>query len=296
MKKSIIGIVVCLAMIVSFTPGIILAGENSPRDYTCPPGPGIVTGFYHDHLSGNELYSNGTKVGDDFNFSGNVSTFRFSRFFEAGPILFDPTILLSGGEVSIDGSDAGGQNISSSGMADPMIGSAFWFVRDFKNREWASFASSFSIPIGEYDNLKPVNLGENRWHFREEIAFVKGFSNGLYVDLVGYVDLFTDNDDYGPFKQTQEKDPIYTLESHLSYDISPACFISADYYYHTGGETTIAGIEQNDEQNDHLGQLTFAYWISPNHQLMVKYRVPLDVENGPEINTLGVRWIYWLPK
>ena len=292
----------CLGIMVSlFFMGVYLGlplpkdarAENDALDYMCPPAPGTLIGFYYDHLSGHNVYSDGTKVGEDFNFSGTLAAFRFAHFMNAGSITMDPTIIIPVGQVSADGSDLGNQNLSSSGIADILLGSGFWFVNKPEKKTWVAFSQYIFVPTGEYSNTKALNLGTNRWSFREELGFVKGLDNGIFLSGVANVEFFLDNDDYGVNSVTQGKDPLYTLEGHVAYNLSPACFVSADYYFHFGGETTVAGAKQDDKTNDHFAQLTVGYWLNQNYQLMVKYRAPLKTENGVETSDLGIRLIYY---
>lgn len=295
-KSTWVGIATCLflaaACIGIVKPGNVRA-ENDALDYMCPPAPGTLIGFYHDYMSGNNVYSDGHKTGEDFNFSGNVGVFRFAHFMDVGPLTIDPTILIPTGHISADGGDLGNQNLSSSGLGDMVLASGFWFIKDPQKKFWAAYSQYITMPTGEYSNTKALNFGANRWSFREELGFVKGLDNGIFLSGVANVEYFLDNDDYGANSVTQEKDPLYTLEGHLAYNISPACFVSADYYYHFGGETTIAGAAQDDEAGDHLAQLSVGFWLNQNYQLLIKYRTPLKTENGVETNVLGVRFIYY---
>ena len=83
-------------------------------------------------------------------------------------------------------------------------------------------------------------MGANRWGFREEINFTKGFdvipNHPIYFEVTAGTDFFTTNDDYMG-GQDLAQDPIYNLESHLSYDLTKALAISFDYYGHWGGSS-----------------------------------------------------------
>jgi hypothetical protein len=58
---------------------------------------------------------------------------------------------------------------------------------------------------------------------------------------------FTVNSEYGPNGTSRlEQDPLFVLEYHLSRNLSPGFWLSADAYYNTGGETKIDGIPQDN--------------------------------------------------
>ena len=135
-----------------------------------------------------------------------------------------------------------------------------------------------------------LNLGANRWAFKPEIGFVKGFGD-TYLDLTVAYEWYTDNDDpLGGDKL--EQDPVLTLEAHVSHDITKAFYVSADYFYHWGGETSLDGVDQNNEQSNHAWQGTLGFGIADNYQLLLQYRNDFLVKSGPKTDTFGVRFLY----
>ena len=148
------------------------------------------------------------------------------------------------------------------------------------------------MPIGDYDSERPVNLGENRWKFREEVATVIGLGEKWYLDLYGAVEFYMDNDDKGVESLTLEQDPAYFAEAHLSYDVSDHFYVAAEYFFKYGGETDLDGVAQDDEAKDHAGRITFGFWLKENLQLLAKYRRDLHVENGPKTQSFETRLMY----
>ena len=72
------------------------------------------------------------------------------------------------------------------------------------------------------------------------------------------------------------QDPLYALEAHITRDLTPALYVSLDYFIQTGGETSTDGIENDDGQtSDSLG-LTLGYMMSEQVQLMLRYSSSLN--------------------
>ncbi|MBE0617777.1 MAG: transporter [Proteobacteria bacterium] len=91
---------------------------------------------------------------------------------------------------------------------------------------------------------------------------------------------------------TLKQDPLYTIELHASYELSPAWWIAADYYWHGGGETELDGVKADDSQNNHTLGASTAFGLSPNHQLLISYQYDVDVESGPQYQTVAARFMY----
>ena len=60
------------------------------------------------------------------------------------------------------------------------------------------FLPDFFLPTGEYDGNPSLNMGTNRWGFREAINFTKGFdvipNHPIYFEVTAGTDFFTTND------------------------------------------------------------------------------------------------------
>ncbi len=138
------------------------------------------------------------------------------------------------GEQSLDGAGVGGVELSSSGFADPVITATLWLIDDPKSKTWFGFTPFITMPLGEYDKDKGLNLGNNRWAFKPEFGFVKGFGK-FFLDLTANCEFYTDNDDYSSASLTFEQDPLYTFETHLSYNVTDS-FLHLPIILLQGGE------------------------------------------------------------
>ncbi len=94
---------------------------------------------------------------------------------------------------------------------------------------------------------------------------------------------YSRNDDFfGKSELTQ--DTLYTLETHLTRDITERSFVSLDYSLQSGGETSINGSRQNDDQNiDSLGA-TLGYQINEQSILTLRYSSSLNPDPDKELD------------
>ena len=266
--------------------------DNDARDYIpLDPGTTLIAAYYN-YTSATDLYLDGDTGSEDVDFSANIAMFRPVYYTKIGPYVVDPQLIIPFGHQSLDGSAVGGMEVSSSGLADPIVTATIWFINDKKAKRWLGLTPFVTLPIGEYDDDKSVNLGANRWAFKPELGFVQGFNN-YFFELIANCEFYTDNDEYSSRKVTLEQDPLYTLESHLSYNFTDSFYISGDYFYHNGGETTVDGISQDDEKDNHALQLSLGFMVTPSYQLLLKYKRDVKVENGLKSNSIGLRFCHF---
>ncbi len=289
-KMMRISVVCGMFVLLVFTASVY--ADNDARDYIpLPPGTMLVATYYN-YISATDYYSHGNKISSDTNLDANIGVIRPVYFTKIGPFIIDPQAIIPFGAQSLDGQGVGGVEIKSSGLADPILAATLWFLNNPESKTWLGFTPFITLPLGEYDSSKGINMGSNRYAFKTELGFVKGFGD-FFLDLTANVEFYTDNDDYTSSNLTLKQDPIYTLEGHLSYNFNPSFFVSADYFYHNGGETTVAELNQDDRKDDHIAGCTLGFMLSPSYQLLFKYKQDLEVENGLKTSTFGVRLAYF---
>lgn len=114
----------------------------------------------------------------------------------------------------------------------------------------------FTVPIGEYDYDKYLNLGANRWKLKAGFPIVKFYDWGTTkvssIELLPSVSFYTNNDD--PVRNSDallKQDPTFSLEAHYTRNFNKILWASADAYYIFGGETSIHTDPSNDDdEND----------------------------------------------
>ncbi|MCJ7826776.1 MAG: transporter, partial [Demequinaceae bacterium] len=103
-----------------------------------------------------------------------------------------------------------------------------------------------SVPFGQYDSTKLVNIGTNRWFIRPDIGISKGFGP-LTLELSAGVFFFTENDEYFG-GTTLEQDPVFTTQAHVIYSFGRGVWGALDGTYDYGGRTTVSGVRGDDVQ------------------------------------------------
>jgi hypothetical protein len=140
-----------------------------------------------------------------------------------------------------------------------------------------------AVPVGEYDDDQPLNLGQNRWYGRFGVPIV--WQLGAWVpgrrttlEFLPAVWLFGDNDDY--VGQTMETDPMFQLDAHLTRDFTEHFWGSLDGAWYSGGKPTIDGVSGEKLSNVGLG-FTLGYNVNDNLNLTFSYKSTID-DDDPE--------------
>ena len=150
---------------------------------------------------------------------------------------------------------------------------------------------SLAIPIGEYHNESPINIGQNRWYGRigtPVICQIGPWVQGrrTTVEFLPAIWWFGNNNDFvGKKVQT---DPMYQLEGHLTRDFMERLWGSFDVISYTGGKATIDGVEGKSLNNLGLGG-TIGYQLNENMQLTVSYSSTVNDKNPEDLKMDGFR-------
>jgi len=153
-------------------------------------------------------------------------------------------------------------------------------------------------PTGQYDPTKLINLGNNRWAFKPEIAYAQPWGHWV-VDAYGAAWFYTTNSEffshnqYFPGTQTQSENPVGVFEGHLSYDFKPRLWVSLDGNFWYGGETSLNGVPnpKTVERNSRIGAKA-AIPISKHQSVKIGYNNGAYINYGGNYQNISLAWPY----
>jgi len=149
-----------------------------------------------------------------------------------------------------------------------------------------------SVPVGQYDPSRAVNLGTNRWSIKPDVGFSKAFG-AFTADVTAGVAFFTTNHDYFG-GQTVEKDPLYSVQANLSYNFPGGAWASVGATFYSGGRTTANGVRKDDAIGNSRFGLTVALPIDRYFSIKLNASSGISTRTGTDFDTLGVvgqyRW------
>lgn len=284
-KHKLLSIPALLTSALISTEALALAETVHPRDYIPAPVGTTLSVTYLDQRSGDNAYASGSQVASNMDLEATAVVQRFIHFTEIFGVVADPQLIIP--YVNLD---VGAAQQSDTGVGDIFFGSTFWTVNNPENKEWFGISPFVYMPTGNYDSDQSVNVGTNRWSALLEFGYVKGLTDNLYLDLVGEVEWFGDNDD--PFGgKTLEKDEVYRLSTMFSYNLNPASYVWARHAMQFGGEEKLDGVEQGTELDNHTLSLGYTRWIGKEFQVQVEYTKDLEIDNGIEVEGFTLRGV-----
>jgi hypothetical protein len=122
-------------------------------------------------------------------------------------------------------------------------------------------------------------MGTNRWNVRIGLPFMYTIGDWVpgeitTLEILPSVWFYGDNDN--SFGANIEQDPMYTLEAHITRDITTSLFVSLDYFVQRVGDSTVnRGTPSGSNTSDSLG-LTFGYMLNPQTQFQLRYAATLN--------------------
>jgi hypothetical protein len=185
-----------------------------------------------------------------------------------------------------------------------LVGGPAMDVRDFvkwRQKRLLGVSLKVAAPTGQYDPTKLLNYGGNRWAFRPEIGLSQRWEHWV-LDTYAGVWFFTLNPEffsrnqYNPGVTSQSQKPVGAFEAHLSYDVKPRLWASADANFWYGGQTSLNGVE-NDltlQRNSRVGG-TVSVPVSKHQSLKFSYANGAYIRFGGNYQSVSVAWQYsWI--
>jgi Putative MetA-pathway of phenol degradation len=276
------------------------AQDAEPRSYSNTP---IGLNF----LIAGLVYSRGKMAFDpdlsiaDANFHSSIGLLAYARSFDFAGQSAKVDVIVPASSFAAQGFVNGQpRERDISAIGDPrlrvsvnLLGAPALSPKEFANyRQDVIVGASLQVsaPMGQYDNTKLLNLGNNRWSFKPELGISKAWGSWTF-ELAPSVTLFTDNTDFfggNTFKQA----PIYAVHAHVLYTFQPGMWLALDGVYFAGGHTTLNGVKSDNEQRNTRAGFTFALPIDRHHSLKLSASTGVSTRTGSEFSAVGIAWQY----
>lgn len=189
------------------------------------------------------------------------------------------------------------------GLADPLIRLSVHLYGGppLKGQEYLSYrrehpvhtsvgaAIAVTLPVGEYESDKLINLGNNRFSIRPQIGVLHTRGPWSY-ELTGSAFLYTENDDFFGGSKL-EQDPIYALQAHLVRTFKPGWWAACGGAYGWGGRATIDGLKKDNKKIDVLLGASFGMPLTKSQGVKLAYVRTRTMESaGADSDSLILGW------
>jgi len=145
-------------------------------------------------------------------------------------------------------------------------------------------------PLGQYDPARLINLGTNRWTFKPDIGFSRRIKSFTW-DMTFGAAIATDNDNFFGGKYVKQ-DPIYSTQLNVSYDFGKGLWVALGTTYYAGGQTTVDGVEKDNEIGSTRVGLTVACPLNRHYSLKFNVSTGISVRTGTNFDTYGLALQY----
>ncbi len=277
-----LGTLVLLGLLL--VPGTARAQGDGPRVFLHSPVGLNVLSFTYMDLSSNYNFAQDILIpGADID--SDIEVLSYMRFFDVGgrfaEIWITPIFGGVGGTVQLGPGvpfpGVAGTTIQSprvNGFADPyvafrigLVGAPALTLPEFVKHKptFQMYALlGANIPIGDYKETRPANLGTNRWAIRAGLPMVQPWGNPAkptVLEVTPSVYFYTTNNDAQGAADERSQDPLFVVESHLTHNLTPKFWVGGDLRYQAGGETTTDDVDDDNASNHAGGGFSVGYQI-----------------------------------
>ena len=302
---------ILIGILLSLSPAIGAAQDLTPRAYFPAPEKSNVVIVTYAFSKGELVFDPTLPITDA---TGTIHTPVLSAYHAFG--LFGRSASVTGSLPfaigNLSGTVAGeSRAVTRRGIVDTtvrlavnLVGgpslSAAEFVKTPISRALLGASVKIVAPTGQYDPTRLINIGSNRWAFKPELGYT-GRTGKFVIDAFAGIWLFTANQSFGataanPLGSERTQDPIGAFELHVSYDVKPRLWVSADINYWHGGRTSVNGVEgsQTLQANSRFG-LTGSVPLTRRQSFKISYSDGVIVRIGGNFQVLSVGYQYgWI--
>jgi hypothetical protein len=276
------------------------AQEAEPRSYTNTPiGLNFLIAGYV-YAQGKIAFDPSTAIADT-KFHSNTEVLAYVRSFDVGGQSAKFDVIVPASSFSAQGIVNGQpREREMSGLGDPrfrvsfnLLGAPALSAKDFANYKQdliVGVSLQVSAPLGQYDDSKLLNLGNNRWSFRPELGISEAWGPWTF-EVAPSVTFFSNNTDFvggNTFAQA----PIYAVQGHILYNFQSGVWMALDGVYFAGGRTALNGVKSDNEQASTRAGFTLALPIDTHNSLKLSASAGITTRTGSEFSAVGVAWQY----
>ena len=162
--------------------------------------------------------------------------------------------------------------------------------RSFKQDLVIGASLQVSVPLGQYDRTRLVNLSAHRWYFKPELGVSKAIGPWS-LELSGAITVYTSNSEFfGSNERSQA--PLYSTQSHVIYNFKSGIWVSLDGAFYAGGRSTLNGDLSNDLQSNWRAGATLALPVTQRNSIKLFGSSGVSARTGNNFDLVGVAWQY----
>lgn len=278
----------------AFSAAPARAIDTDPLDFVAPPAGASVAALYLGDWTSSSQYRHGRSV-DDKSIDSRYGVLTLVRFFDVAGVVAGAKVVLPAHQISVSattrpttGASPFSVTSTGSGAGDPTLVFPVWLYQRPASRTYFAVIPRVQLPLGAYDAGR-ISPGANRFTYALQPGLTTGLTEKLSLDLVADVQAFGKN--ASAPGGALDQDPLFSVQTHLTYELSPGFGVSAGGYQYWGGRTKTAGVSNGDAVQTTTAIAGLNYWVTKSTSLQFQYRSDLAVENGARFNGFQLRFL-----
>jgi hypothetical protein len=160
--------------------------------------------------------------------------------------------------------------------------------RSYRQGTIVGASIQMSVPIGQYDPTKVINLSTNRWTFRPQLGVSQAVGPWL-LEAYASAWLFTTNPDFSN-GSTLTQQPLFAGKIHVVRLLPKGFWVAVDGGYGIGGRTFIDGERRETRISSFRFGATVAVPVAPQHTLKLVLASGARIERGPDFDAVAVTY------
>jgi len=145
------------------------------------------------------------------------------------------------------------------------------------------------VPLGEYNDDKLINLGENRFSFQPQLGVVH-YEGPWSFELTASTFVPTTNTDFFGGHRL-EQDPLYALQTHVVRTFDAGWWVSGGVAYGWDGEQFVDGVGKNDRRSNLLYGGSVGFSLEATHSFRIGYIRQETFKNvGADAHNVLLTW------
>jgi hypothetical protein len=297
---------ICLLLAGSAgTSSLCRAQDLEPRRWTHLPIGTDVLGLGYAHSSGDLGFDPVLRIEDAEveTHTAALSYTRYFAFFERTARI-DAILPVQSGHWDglVDGVS---RSVNRDGLADPVVrfSTLLTGAPPLAGREYLDYRKQHSVqtsvgaalelrlPLGEYQEDKLINLGQNRFVIGPQLGVLHTHGEWSY-ELTGSMYVYTDNDEFFGSNKL-EQDPMYLVQAHAVKTFGQAFWFSVGMAYNWAGQSKVDDVAADDEKSNLLFGPSFGFRIGDSQSLRLAYiRTDTLTDVGADTDTFVLGWSY----
>ncbi len=180
------------------------------------------------------------------------------------------------------------------GISVNILGNRALFGRPFflsRERFVIGAGLALSMPVGQYDKTKLINLSTHRWVFKPTLGASFRTKKWIFETFLNAW-FFTTNSQFFNGNTLAQK-PLVGIQLHGIYMFRPGIWAAVSAGKGWGGETSLNGLEKNDTQDNTRFGTTLAFPLkTPHSGLRLTWTNGITTRYGANFTSFAVAYTY----